>query len=218
MVRLENVTKVWTMDGRRKVVADGMTATFPDRVSVALLGRNGTGKSTLLRMIGGAMKPNAGRIVTTGLISPPVSFGGAFHGEMTGRQNVRFVARIYGIDTDALCDFVEDFAQLGVHFSLPVRTYSSGMRSRLAFGVSMGISFDTYLMDEVTAVGDAEFKARCHDVISERMRTSGAIVVTHSMKQVRELCQAGAVLEDGRITYFEDVEEAIAHHQANLAA
>lgn len=218
MIRLENVSKVWSLDGKRKVVARGLSVTFPSNVSVGLLGRNGTGKSTLLRMIGGVMEPTSGRIVSTGSISPPVSFGGSFHGEMTGRQNVRFVGRIYGVDTDELCAFVEDFAELGVHFGLPVRTYSSGMRSRLAFGVSMGIGFDTYLIDEVTSVGDADFKARCAEVLDERMKTSGAIVVTHSMAQIRRLCRSGAVLEDGRITYYEDVEEAIAHHQANLAA
>ena len=218
MIRLEHLTKTFTLNGKSKTVANNMSVTFPTNVAVGLLGRNGTGKSTLLRMIGGVDKPTSGRIVSTGSISPPVSFGGSFHADMTGRQNVRFVGRIYGVDTDDLCDFVEDFAELGVHFRLPVRTYSSGMRSRLAFGTSMGIGFDTYLIDEVTSVGDAAFKRRCADVLAERMRTAGSIVVTHSMGQIRDLCESGAVLENGKITYYEDVEEAIAHHEANMAA
>ena len=218
MIRLIDVTKTYVLNGRRKVVAQNLNATFPSGVSVALLGRNGAGKSSLLRMIGGIQTPSSGEIVSTGSISFPVGFAGSFHPDMTGLQNTRFVGRIYGVDTDELCDFVEDFAELGDHFRLPVRTYSSGMKSRLAFGVSMGIAFDTYLIDEVTSVGDATFKARCTALLNARTRTAGAVVVTHSMKQVRDLCQAGAVLENGKLTYYEDLEAAIAHHERNMAA
>jgi capsular polysaccharide transport system ATP-binding protein len=185
---------------------------------VALLGRNGTGKSTLLLMIAGTMLPTSGRIVSTGTISWPVGVSGAFHPDLSGLQNTRFVARIYGVDTDELSDFVEDFAGLGVHFRLPFRTYSAGMRSRLAFGVSMGIPFDTYLVDEVTAVGDAAFRAKSAHVFRERMKGAGSVVVSHSTDQVRQLCDVGAVLEDGRLTYYEDLGEAIDHHNRNMAA
>lgn len=216
MIHFENLTKVFTLDGKSKVVADNINVTFPAGRSVALLGRNGAGKSTLLQMIAGTMDPTEGRIVSTGSISWPVGFAGSFHGDLTGVQNTRFVGRIYGVDTDELVDFVEDFAGLGVHFRLPFRTYSSGMKSRLAFGVSMGIGFDTYLVDEITAVGDAAFRQKSSAVFLARMRQAGAVMVTHSMPQVRELCDAAAVLEDGRLTYFDDVEEGIAQHSRNM--
>lgn len=168
-------------------------------------------------MIAGNLAPTSGRIVSTGTISWPVGFAGSFHPELSGAQNTRFVARIYGVDTDELVRFVENFAGLGQHFHLPFRTYSSGMRSRLAFGVSMGIPFDTYLVDEVTSVGDAEFKAKSAAIFKARMKTAGAFVVSHSMGMVRDLCQAGVVLQGGHMHYYDDIEAAIAHHNANMA-
>jgi len=217
MIRLENLTKIFALEGRRKVVADNINVVFPSGRSVALLGRNGAGKSTLLQMIAGTQDPSAGRIVSTGTISWPVGFAGSFHPDLSGVQNTRFIARIYGVDSDQLVGFVEDFAGLGVHFHLPLRTYSSGMRSRLAFGVSMGIGFDTYLVDEITAVGDAAFRTRSSEIFLDRMKRSGAVVVSHAMEQVRELCDAAAVLEDGKLIYYDDVIEGIAHHNRNMA-
>ncbi|ALG91635.1 MAG: ABC transporter ATP-binding protein [Confluentimicrobium sp.] len=218
MIRLKNLSKSFWTKGNRKVVADDISITFPTGVAVALLGRNGAGKSTLMQMIAGTVEPTAGEIETDGTISWPVGFRGSFHGDLTGAQNTRFIARVYGVDTDALLEFVEDFAELGAHFHMPFRHYSSGMRSRLAFGVSMGIRFDTYLVDEVTSVGDAAFKMKSQVVFRERMAESGAILVSHSMRQVRKLCDAGAVLENGQLTYYEDIEEAIARHQENMGA
>ena len=217
MIRLENLTKIYSLDGRNKTVADRINATFPTGVSVGLLGRNGAGKSSLLRMISGASDPTEGHIETTGLVSWPVGFAGSFHPDLTGQQNCRFIARIYGVDTDGLLAFVEDFAELGRSFHMPVRSYSSGMRSRLGFGASMGIRFDTYLVDETTAVGDAAFRRKSRAVFADRMRHSDAIMVNHSMNQVREFCNAGIVLENGQMQYFEDLEEAIAQHQALMA-
>ncbi len=216
MIRLENLTKVFMLEGHRHVVFENVTMEFRSGLSVALLGRNGAGKSTLLKMIAGNLAPTAGRIVSTGTISWPVGFAGSFHPELSGAQNTRFVARIYGVDTDELVRFVEKFAGLGQHFHLPFRSYSSGMRSRLAFGVSMGIPFDTYLVDEVTSVGDAAFKAKSSALFKARMQTAGAFVVSHSMRMVRDLCQAGVVLEGGKMTYYDDIEAAIAHHEANM--
>jgi capsular polysaccharide transport system ATP-binding protein len=216
MIHLQNLCKTYTLNGRHKVVADNITATFPSGVSVALLGRNGAGKSSLLRMISGAMLPSSGKILSTGTISWPVGFAGSFNGELTGEQNCRFVARVYGIDTDELLYFVEDFAELGDHFWLPVRTYSSGMRSRLAFGLSMAIPFDTYLVDEVSAVGDAAFKAKSNHVFNKRLSKAGAIVVAHSMGMLRQTCQSGAVLEQGQLTFYADIEDAIAAHLDNM--
>jgi capsular polysaccharide transport system ATP-binding protein len=216
MIHLQNLCKTYTLKGSHKVVADNITATFPSGVAVALLGRNGAGKSSLLKMISGAMLPSSGKILSTGTISWPVGFAGSFNIDLTGDQNCRFVARVYGVDTDELLYFVEDFAELGDHFHLPIRTYSSGMRSRLAFGLSMAVPFDTYLVDEVSAVGDASFRAKSNHVFKERMANSSAIVVAHSMGMLRETCQSGAVLEKGKLTLYDNIEDAIAAHMENM--
>ena len=213
MIRFENLTKSFRVRGERKVVIDNLNLVLPTGKSLALLGRNGAGKSTLLQMIAGNLEPDSGRILSDGTISWPVGFGGSFHRELTGVQNVRFIARIYGVDTQSLIDFVEDFADIGKHFYMPVRSYSSGMRSRLAFGTSMGIPFDTYLVDEVTAVGDASFKRKSNAVFRERMETASAILVSHSMNDVRNFCNAGIVLDNGQLQYFDDLEKAIEVHQ-----
>ena len=216
MIVMENLHKSFRTGGGRKIVANNINAVFPTGKVVGLLGRNGAGKSTLMDMIGGTSRPDRGRILTTGTVSWPVGFAGSFHRDMSGAQNTRFIARVYGVDSDALLDFVADFAELGAHFHLPVRHYSAGMKSRLAFGVSIGIPFDTYLVDEVTAVGDASFRRKSRLVFQDRMERAGAVVVTHAMGQVRQLCQAGAVLENGTLTYYDDVEEAIEAHHRNM--
>ena len=216
MIVLENVTKTFRTGMTRKTVADNITATFPTGKIVGLLGRNGAGKSTLMDMIGGSMNPDSGRIVTKGTVSWPVGFAGSFHRDMSAAQNTRFIARVYGVDSDELLDFVADFAELGAHFHEPIRYYSSGMKARLAFGVSIGIPFDTYLVDEVTAVGDASFRRKSRSVFADRMRHSSAILVNHSMGQLRQFCNAGLVLEAGQLQYFDDLEEAIEVHQAMM--
>lgn len=216
MIRLENVNKTFVLNGRHKTVAKDICATFETGTSVAILGRNGAGKSSLLRMIAGTLNPDRGKIVSDGSISWPVGFGGTSHPELTGVQNTRFVGRIYGVDTDELVDFVADFAALGSHFNLPVRSYSSGMRSRLAFGISMGIDFDTYLVDEITAVGDAAFKSKSEALFAERVKSRSAIVVSHSVGQVRRLCDKAAVLENGKLSFHDDVEEALSIHRDTM--
>ncbi|MGB4828199.1 MAG: ABC transporter ATP-binding protein [Paracoccaceae bacterium] len=218
MIRFVNLTKTYRLEGVVKTVLDNVTMKLPSGKSIGLLGRNGAGKSTLLRMVAGSQMPTSGHIAIDGSVSWPVGFAGSFHNDLSGAQNVRFVARVYGVDTDELMAFTEDFAELGAHFHLPVRTYSSGMRSRLAFACSMGIAFDTYLVDEVTAVGDAIFRKKSHDLFLDRVATAGAIVVNHSMAMIRELCTSAMVLEKGRLRYFEDVEEGIAWHSETMAS
>ncbi len=217
MLRFENLTKTFRIRGETKVVLDDVSLELPSSRAIGLLGRNGSGKSTLLQLIAGTMLPDQGRIVSDGTISWPVGFGGSFHKELTGAENVLFIARIYGVDSEELVSFVEDFAELGRHFHMPIRSYSSGMRSRLGFGVSMGIDFDTYLVDEVTAVGDASFKRKSRALFLDRMHRSGAIVVNHQMGQLRKFCDAGMVLEKGKIHYFDDLDEAIALHEELMA-
>lgn len=210
MIRLENLTKSYFLKGVEKKVARNINFEFPTGKSVALIGRNGAGKSSLLNMLSGVMDPDGGRIIHSGTVSWPVGFKGSFHRDLSGAQNVRFVGRVYGVDTDELVHFVEDFAELGQHFHLPFRSYSAGMRSRLAFGLSMGIHFDTYLVDEVTSVGDATFRKKCNLVFKERRKTSGAIVVSHSVPTLKNLCDSGALLDDGHLTYYPKLADALA--------
>ena len=212
MIRFESLSKSFYIRGRRQQVIDDLSLVLPTGKSLALLGRNGAGKSTLLNIISGLLHPDTGRVVVDGVLSWPIGLGGSFNGDMTGAQNTRFVARIYGLDTTRLLTFVEDFAELGDHFHAPVRTYSSGMRARLGFGLSMGIKFDIYLIDETTAVGDARFSRKARSVFLERVKTASAIMVSHQMNTVRAFCDSGLVLHDGKIAYFEDLEEAIARH------
>lgn len=212
MIRFEHLTKSYRVRGMQKIVIDNLNTELPTGKSLGLLGLNGAGKTTLMQLIAGTMRPDSGRIVSDGSISWPVGFGGSFHPDLTGAQNVRFIARIYGVDTDELIAFVEDFAELGRHFHMPVRSYSAGMKSRLTFGSSFGIQFDTYLVDEVTSVGDAPFRRKSQALFKDRMETSSAIMVSHEMGQLRNYCDSGIILEDGNLTYFEDIDEAIDVH------
>ncbi len=216
MIKLENLTKSFWVKGERKVVIDDLSLTLPSGKSLALLGRNGAGKSTLLEIISGTLHADSGRVLSDGTISWPVGLAASFHGDLSGAENVRFIARIYGVDTDSLVEFVGEFAELGRSYDMPMRTYSSGMRSRLTFGASMGIKFDTYLVDEVTAVGDRAFRKKSQQIFAERMQSSSAILVNHTMAEVRKFCNAGVVLEGGKAEYFEDLEEAIALHDKIL--
>lgn len=213
MIRFENLSKSFWVAGERRIVIDHLNLTLPTGKSLGLLGRNGAGKSTLMQIIAGVMRPDTGRVISDDTISWPVAFGGSFHPALSGAQNVRFVARIYGVDTESLQEFVADFAELGKHFHMPVRTYSAGMKSRLTFGTSMGIRFGTYLVDETTSVGDARFRRKSQAVFRDRMQSSSAIMVTHNMNELREFCDTGVVLHQGALRYFEDLEDAIAFHE-----
>jgi len=218
MIEFRHVSKHYFTPRGRKVVLDDLTLTLPAGTRLGVLGRNGAGKSTLLSMIGGTTQPNRGEIRRHASISWPLGFGGTFHPDLTGAQNTRFVARIYGRDTDALVAYVADFSELGEFMDMPVRSYSSGMRARLAFGMSMGIAFDWYLVDEITAVGDARFRRKSLAVFKSKLRDAGLLMVSHSISTIRTYCTSGLVLEGGRATFYEDVADAVAAHQRNMAA
>ena len=209
MIRFENVTKIYKTDGHRRTILERVSLTLKPGISYGILGINGAGKSTTMRMIGGTEEPTSGKIKRNLRVSWPLGFGGGFHPMMTGRDNVIFVARVYGEDPKRVLDYVEDFSELGSYLDVPIRTYSSGMGSRLAFGMSMAIPFDCYLIDEVTAVGDARFQRRCSEVFAERRKTADVIMVSHSMETIREWCTQGIVLINGRAIIYEDVNDAI---------
>jgi len=215
MIRLDGVSKSYRGGPGRTMVVDDLTLRLPGDRATALLGRNGAGKSTLLQLIAGNLRPDRGRIRYDGTVSWQVGFAGAYHPELTGAQNTRFVARVHGVDPGELTDFVAGFADLGAHFEQPVRTYSHGMKTRLTFGLSMGIAFDTYLVDEITATGDAAFREKSEAVFRDRLSRAGAIVVSHNLSELRALCDCAVVLEAGRALFFDDLEEGIAaYHDA----
>jgi capsular polysaccharide transport system ATP-binding protein len=211
MIRIENLTKSYRTPKGRHYVFKDLNIELPSGKSVALIGRNGAGKSTLLRMIGGIDRPDSGKIVTDSSISWPVGLAGGFQGSLTGRENVKFVARLYAKRRAKRENrFCGRFAELGKYFDMPIKTYSSGMRSRLGFGLSMAFKFDYYLVDEVTAVGDARFKQKCADIFNERHKEANFVMVSHSLNSLKEYCDIGLTLHrDGRINIFDDVAEAI---------
>lgn len=216
MIEFRDVSKYYLTQSSRKVVLDRFSLVLPAGAKVGVLGRNGAGKSTLLGMISGTVRPDSGEILRHSSISWPLGFKGSFHGDLTGAQNIRFVARIYGVDTDALVAYVQDFAELGDFIDMPVRSYSSGMRARLGFGMSMGVSFDWYLVDEITAVGDQAFKQKSLAMFRTRLKDAGILMVSHSVNTIRTYCTSGLVLENGRAEYFEDVGEAVRFHKRNM--
>jgi len=218
MIRLENVVKSYPARMGRKVVLKGITADFPPGRSTAIMGVNGAGKSTLMRIISGAEVPDSGKVERTSSISWPLGFKGGLHGSLTGRENLAFIARIYGRDYRDLLEFVEDFAEIGDYMHQPIRTYSSGMRARLSFGVSMAIEFDYYLIDEVIAVGDITFKRKAQAVLSERLRKSTVLLVSHSASIMKDFCQHGVVMENGKLVSFPSLKDALAYYEGKHSA
>src|SRR5690606_28499406 len=210
MFELHNITKsYWTPRGRRYVFRN-LNLSIPPNRNIGLIGRNGSGKSTLMRLLGGVDQPDSGRVVTDKNISWPVGLGGSFQGSMSGRDNVKFVCRVYGAVGEAMREkvrYVQDFADIGRWFDEPVRSYSSGMRSRLAFGMSMAFDFDYYLIDEVMSVGDAHFKKKSTEVFGEKLKKSNVILVSHAMPDIKRLCNLVLLVENGGVRIFEDVAE-----------
>ncbi len=212
MIRIENLSKSYpTPQGRHYVFKD-LNIELPSGKSVAIIGRNGAGKSTLLRMIGGIDRPDSGRIITDSTISWPVGLAGGFQGSLTGRENVKFVARLYAT-RDELKEkvaFVEEFAELGKYFDMPIKTYSSGMKSRLGFGLSMAFKFDYYLVDEVTAVGDARFKQKCAELFKERHKEASFLMVSHSLNSLKEFCDVALFVQRNNIvTFYDEIADAV---------
>jgi capsular polysaccharide transport system ATP-binding protein len=213
MIELENVFKFYRNGGFVKIVLDHITTRFEPGRSYGLMGVNGAGKSTTMRLIAGTELPNSGRIRRKVRISWPLGFSGGFHPLMTGRENVKFVARAYGADIRKTLDFVEDFSEIGDYIDVPIKTYSSGMMARLSFGLSMAIQFECYLIDEITAVGDARFQQRCQVAFDARRKHADVIMTSHSMDTIKSYCDRGAVLVDGQMILFSNVDSAITSYQ-----
>lgn len=216
MIELRNVSKSYRTKAGRVPVFENLSLVIPEGKNVAILGNNGVGKSTLLRLLGGIDIPDSGRIHTNKSISWPVGLSGGFQGSMTGRENVKFVARVYGAEGQRMTEVVrevEDFAEIGRYFDQPVKQYSSGMRARLAFGLSLAFDFDYYLIDEAMSVGDAHFREKATAAFQDRIDKANVLLISHGMGQVRKICNHVLVLKKGAIEQYEDVEAGIAAYQ-----
>lgn len=210
MIHLIDVSKQYSTWAGDRIVLFPTSLTIPTNCGVAVLGRNGAGKSTLLRMIAGVEMPDHGRIVRTVSVSWPIGYGGGVSAEMTGRQNVRLIARINGADEDEALAFVEDFAELGPYLDETVGTYSSGMKSRLNLGISLAIDFDFYLIDEGVGAGDQWFQDKCANAFAERRRkASGILMVSHNPHTIEQYCDIGMVLYRGQLVPFSNLDEAV---------
>lgn len=217
MIALDAVTKSYATPVGRKVVLDRATMTFASGHNFGILGANGAGKSTLIRLLAGSVMPDRGTIRRYARVSFPLGYGGTFHGALSGRENTAFIARIYGAAVAGVLREVEEFAELDEYWEMPVNTYSSGMRARLAFGVCLAIDFDAYLIDEITETGDERFRRKCAAAFRNRMRNSDIILVTHNAATIRQYCDRGAVLASGRLRLFDDISGALDHYRASLA-
>ena len=211
MIRLVNVCKSYRNRyiGLKRVLRD-ITLNLPDHKSIGILGRNGAGKSTFMRILSGAELPDKGIIDTGGKrISWPLGAGGGVHGSLTGRENIRFICKLYDYPFQQAYDFVEEFAELGKYMYVPVKDYSAGMKGRLAFGMSMILDFDTYLIDEGFSAGDAKFRKKSQEMFDTKRQKSNLIVVSHNPATIKRLCDWGAVMHNGKLTVMEDLDEAI---------
>jgi capsular polysaccharide transport system ATP-binding protein len=217
MISIQNVTKYYPMKGgATHYVLKDVSLEIPSNHSIGVLGPNGAGKSTLLRMIGGAESPNSGSIQTKSNVSWPLGVGVGFQGSLSGRQNVLFVCQINGLskaETKQVLEGVIDFTELGEFFDMPVKSYSSGMRARLGFGLSINFDFDYYLIDELTSVGDAIFRTKAAKEFERIKQSSSLIYVAHNLKSLEDSCQSALFLRDGDVTYYEDIKEGINAYQ-----
>ena len=218
MIELDRIVKRYQTRGGSHTVLDGVCLQVRKGDKVGILGRNGAGKSTLIRLISGAEMPTSGTVIRRMSVSWPLAFGGAFQGSLTGIDNVRFICRVYDADFRHVLPFVEDFSELGKYLREPVKKFSSGMRARLAFAISMAIEFDCFLIDEVISVGDTRFHEKCRLELFEKRKDRAMIIVSHEAHNIHEHCNRAAVLSEGSLTEFPDVSSAYGYYGSLTAA
>jgi len=214
MITIDRIVKDYPLRGGTHRVLDGISASIGRGERLAILGRNGAGKSTLIKLIGGVEEPSGGHVKRGMSLSWPIGFEGAFHHHLTGLDNVKFIARLYDRPLAEILAFTEDFAELGVYMHMPVETYSTGMRARLAFGLSLAIDFDCYLIDEVILAGDQRFHRKCQEALFHKQSGRALIMASHAMGIVREFCTHALVLKQGRGKVFHDIDLAIQIYEA----
>ncbi|MDR0408539.1 MAG: ABC transporter ATP-binding protein [Campylobacteraceae bacterium] len=216
MIKLENLTKSYLLENGRHYVFRDLSFEFPENANIGLIGPNGAGKTTLMNILGGTDIPDRGRVVTDKTISWPVGLSGGLQGSLSAKDNIKFIARVYGFTGDRMIErikYVEEFAEIGEFFEQPVKTYSSGMRARVSFGLSMAFDFDYYLIDEAGAVGDASFKKKSLSIYQEKLSKSNVIIVSHNMNEIRSLCDHIIVFNAGEAHIFDNVNEGIKMYQ-----
>ena len=217
MIHIEHISKQYNTRQGPVTVLDDVNLVIKPGEKVGILGRNGAGKSTMIRLISGAERPSSGRIQRDMSVSWPLAFGGAFQGTLTGLDNLRFICRVYGTSTEDKIAYVQEFSELGRYLREPVKTYSAGMRARLAFAISMVVEFDCFLIDEIVSVGDSRFHEKCRIELFEKRKDRAMIIVSHDPGYVREHCDQAAVLVKGKLTAFAQVDDAFAFYQDHAA-
>ncbi|OOF78036.1 ATP-binding protein [Rodentibacter caecimuris] len=213
MIRVKNLSKRYRIRDGWKTVIEDVSFELKKGEKIGILGRNGAGKSTLIRLLSGVEPPTEGSIERQMSISWPLAFSGAFQGSLTGLDNLRFISRIYGSDFQTMKDFTEEFSELGNYLYEPVKSYSSGMKARLAFAISLSVEFDCYLIDEVIAVGDSRFTAKCKYELFEKRKDRAIILVSHSPAAIKEYCDNAMVLQEGKMHHFSSIDEAYHFYQ-----
>jgi capsular polysaccharide transport system ATP-binding protein len=209
MIKCINVHKSYKSGHGRRTILNGINVSVKSGEKIGLVGRNGAGKSTLIKQIAGVEYPDSGEIIRNMTVSWPIGFNGGFQGSLTGYDNARFIARVYGTYYSDIRGFVEEFTELGSALRMPVKTYSSGMRARLAFALSLAIDFDCYLIDEVMLVGDQRFRKKCHDELFVKRAHCSMIIVSHDMNTIRLYCDRVVIIENGIAREFDSVDTAI---------
>ncbi len=212
MIRLTDVVKKYLTRHGEVTVLDKVNLLVQPGEKIGILGGNGAGKSTLIRLIGGSEQPTSGSIVRQMNVSWPLAFTGGFQGSLTGLDNLNFICRVYGVDVASRLEFINEFAELGKYLKEPLKTYSSGMRARLAFAISMSIDFDCFLIDEIVAVGDSRFQEKCHLELFEKRKSRALIIVSHRPEYIQAHCDRASVLVNGKLHNFDDVDSALSYY------
>lgn len=208
MIELRGIHKTYRTRSGVHQVLNGVDLTIRAGEKIGILGRNGAGKSTLIRILSGTEQPDQGHIHRGISISWPLAFGGTFQGSLTGLDNLRFICRVYGVDFEEKIQYVQNFAELGKYFREPVKTYSAGMRSRLAFAISMAVEFDCFLIDEIISVGDARFHAKCQEELFIKRKDRAFVMVSHELHNLKAHCQTIYLLHQGKLLTFETHDAA----------
>jgi capsular polysaccharide transport system ATP-binding protein len=217
MIELKNVTKSFKTKHGRKYILKDMSIIIPSNKNIGILGKNGAGKSTIMRMLGQIEFPDKGSIISNKTFSWPLALGGGFVGNMTGKANIKFVCRLYGKskrEMQNIVDFVKDFSELGDYFDMPIKTYSSGMKSRLSFGLSLSFDFDYLLIDETLSVGDAKFKKKSKEALMKKIESCNVLLVSHDMGTLKNICDVGIVVDNGKMRYYDNIDKAIEEYIA----